>query len=118
MGKAAGNGKFFELIAVAVAGGATVKAAAESCGCSETQAYRVTGTPDFRLRVSVLRAAALDAAVGEITSATVLAVRRLVSLLDDPHAGVQASKAILAHVAPLSELGEIRRRLDDLESRK
>ena len=49
------NGKFLELLAVAVACGATVKAAAESCGCSERHAYRISSDPAFRQRVSDLR---------------------------------------------------------------
>ncbi len=117
MGKPAGKCRHFELLAAAVAAGSSVRDAAETVGISERAAYGASGSPDFRLRVSQLRAAAIDAAIGEITSATVLAVRRLVALLDDPHAGVQAAKAILSHVAPLSELGELRRRLDDLEAR-
>ena len=109
------SGRFFELLAMHVASGKTIRAAADLCGCSERQGYRISATPEFRQRVSEIRSAAIDASVGEITSATTLAVRTLVALLDDPHSALGAAKAILSNVAPLSELGELRQRLDKLE---
>ena len=111
----ADSGKFLELLAAAVASGSTVKAAAESCSCSERQGYRLSSTPEFHRRVAEIRSSALDASVGEITSAVTQAVRTLVALLADKHSGLGAAKAILANVAPLSELGELRQRLDKLE---
>ena len=112
----AGNGRFSELLAISVAAGKSVKAGAAELNCSERHAYRLAATADFRTMVSEIRTAAISAACGELTSAAVLAVRKLVALLDDPQFGLQAAKAILASVAPLSELGELRSRLDALEA--
>ncbi len=43
------------------------------------------------------------------------AVRKLVELLDEPQSALGAAKAILVHVAPLTDLGELRQRIDVLE---
>ena len=113
----ANDGKFFELLAAQRAAGKTIKDGAAAIGCSERQAYRIASSHDFKIRVSELRTAAIDSAVGEISAATVQAVRKLVELLDDPQFAVQAAKAILVHVAPLTDLGEIRKRVSTLEQR-
>ena len=111
----ADSGRFLELLAVQVACGKSIRDAAEEIGCSERQAYRLSSTPEFNRRVAEIRTAALDAATGLISDATSLAVRKLVALLDDPHVALGAAKAILSNVGPLSELGELRKRLDALE---
>ena len=114
----ADSGKFFELLAVAVAIGRTVRAAAESCGCSERQAYRISATPEFKHRVSEIRSEMTNAAVGLISTAASEAVTTIRELLDstnEPPVRLNAAKAILANLAQLSELGELRQRLDRLE---
>ena len=118
MKKNAESGRHFEILAAAVAAGSTTRAAAASCGCSERVAYRLAGMPEFQRRVSALRSAMVDSSVGRISGATSKAVDKLVALLDDPHSALGAAKAILANVAPLSELGELRGRLDALESER
>ncbi len=113
------NGKFLELLAVAVAGGATVKAAAESCGCSERHAYRISAQPEFRQRVSEIRAEMTSAAVGELSSAAseaVATLRELLTSANEPSVRLNAAKAILNALGPLSELSELRARLEALES--
>ena len=112
----ADNGEKWQALAVLVAGGMTVKNAAAELGISERTSYRHSSLPEFRQAVGQLRSAALDASVGAITSASTRAVNKLVELLDDPQFGLQAAKALLANVSPLSELGELRSRLDALES--
>lgn len=108
----------FEDLAAEVAGGLTIRAAAAVLGIPERTAYRWSGESEFRQRVARLRSAALDATVGKITEATSQAVDRLVDLLNDPQFGLQAAKAILTHVAPLSDLGELRQRVDALEAER
>jgi HEAT repeat protein len=113
------NGKFLELLAVAVACGATVKAAAESCGCSERHAYRISSDPAFRQRVSDLRSEMTSAAVGELSAAAseaVATLRELLSGENEPSVRMNAAKAILNALGPLSELTELRQRLEQLES--
>ena len=111
----ADSGRFLELLAVQVACGKSIRDAAEEIGCSERQAYRLSSTPEFNRRVAEIRTAAIDAATGMISDATSKAVSKLVELLGDPHSALGAAKAILSNVTPLSELGELRQRLDKLE---
>jgi hypothetical protein len=115
----ADSGRFTELLAVAVAAGQTIRAAAESCGCSERQGYRISATAEFKRRVSEIRTAALDAATGEITSAVTVAVatiKELLSSTNEPSVRLNAAKAILNALGPLSELGELRQRIAELEA--
>ena len=70
----ADSGRFNELLAVAVAGGSTIRAAAESCGCSERQGYRIAATPEFKSRVSEIRSEMTSQAVGELSAAASEAV--------------------------------------------
>ena len=112
------NGKFMELLAVAVAGGQTVKAAAESCSCSERQGYRISATPEFKSRVSAIRAEMTSQAVGELSAAAseaVATIRELLASTNEPSVRLNAAKAILNALGPLSELGELRSRLEALE---
>lgn len=111
------NGKF-EALALSVATGSSVKAAAESAGCSARQGYRYSAKPEFRARVSELRAEITSNAVGTLTTGASEAAATLRELLDasqEPSTRLQAAKAILATVGPLSELGELRQRLDAIE---
>jgi HEAT repeat protein len=112
------NGKFFELLATAVAGGSTVRAAAESCSCSERQGYRISATHEFKSRVSEIRSEMTNAAVGELSAAASEAVATIRELLDSTNESsvrLNAAKAILNTLGPLSELAELRERLDALE---
>ena len=114
----ADNGKFMELLAVAVAGGQTVKAAAESCSCSERQGYRISATPEFKSRVSAIRAEMTSQAVGELSAAAseaVTTIRELLASTNEPSVRLNAAKAILNALGPMSELGELRERLATLE---
>ena len=112
------NGKFMELLAVAVAGGQTVKAAAESCSCSERQGYRISATPEFKSRVSAIRAEMTSQAVGSLSAAAseaVATIRELLASTNEPSVRLNAAKAILNALGPMSELGELRERLATLE---
>jgi hypothetical protein len=115
LGNLADSGEKWHPLAVLVASGMTIKDAAGELDIPERSAYRYSSLPEFRQFVGQLRSAALDASVGAITSASTRAVNKLVELLADQQHGLGAAKAILAHVAPLSELGELRSRLDALE---
>ena len=117
----ADNGKFMELLAVAVAGGQTVKAAAESCSCSERQGYRISATPEFKSRVSAIRAEMTSQAVGELSAAAseaVTTIRELLASTNEPSVRLNAAKAILNALGPMSELGELRERLAALEAER
>ena len=110
--------KFSELLAVQIASGSKVNAAAKAVGCSETHAYRLNRQPEFRRRVAEIRSEATAAAVGKLSEAATKAVETLVGLMENAGSDVtkcNAAKAILAAVVPLSETLELRERLDALE---
>lgn len=112
--------KYFEPIAVLVAGGNSIKAASETAGCSLQTAYNLSATPEFRQRVSEIRTQMTTEAVGKLTLAATQAVDTLMELLTSEHEAtirLNASKAILTHLGPLSEHGELRQRISDIESR-
>jgi hypothetical protein len=115
----ADSGRFTELLAMHVASGSTIRAAAESCGCSERHAYRISADPAFRQRVSDLRSEMTNAALGELSAAASQAVATLRELLsgeNEPSVRMNAAKAILNALGPLSELSEVLQRLELLES--
>lgn len=103
-------------LAMLVAAGRTIKAGAEELSISERQAYRYSSLPEFRKAVSQYRSAALDSAVGALNELTGKAVEKLESLLNTDDA-LGAAKTILASVTRLSELGELRQRIEALESK-
>jgi len=111
--------KFFEPLAVSVAGGSSIKAGAVNVGCSLQSAYNISATAEFRQRVSEIRTELTTEAVGKLTSACTAAVDTLRELLgpeNEPNIRLNASKAILASVGPMSESGELRARIDAIES--
>ena len=110
---------FLEPLALRVAAGATIRAAAADAGCSEATAYRIAATEAFRHRAAELRYRITDAAVGRLSAAAVGAVDKLVGLLDSDDEGTQlaAAKSILMMLPRVAEHVELRHRLDALENR-
>ena len=111
--------KYFESLAMAVASGSTIRAASGSASCSESQAYRICATTEFRLRVAKIRSEITSQAVGIITEGATKASATLVELLsqaNEPSVRLNAAKAILLQLGPLSELGELRARIDRIEA--
>lgn len=115
----ADSGEKWHPMAWLVANGKTIKDASEELGIPERTAYRYSGLPEFKRRVSDIRTEILDAATGRITSAATVAVATVLELLgstNEPSVRLNASKAIINAVRPLSELGELRQRIAALES--
>ena len=113
--------KFYEPLAVQVAGGQSIKASAEVVGCNVQTAYNISATAEFRQRVNELRSEVSAATVGILTSAASTAATTLLELLgssNESSVRLQASKAILAALGPMAELAELRSRLDALERAK
>lgn len=111
------NGKH-ERLAAEIAGGSSVREAAATIGMAERTAYRATESADFRRRVAEIRTKITDRAIGLLSDAATEAVQTLASLLQEenkPADRIAAAKAILSAVKPLSELGELRDRLDAIE---
>lgn len=110
--------KFFELLAVEVAGGLTIKAAANVVHCSINTAYHVSSDPAFNQRVSAIRSEITSNTVGILTQSATRAAQTLLELLgkeNEPSVRMNAAKAILGQLGPLTELGELRERIDRLE---
>ena len=113
--------KFFEPLCASVASGHSIKESASLCGCSIQTAYNLSAQNEFRSRVSAIRSEITAEAVGVITHAATLAARTLVELLgpaNEPSVRMNAAKAILLQLKPLTELGELRARIDKIEGTK
>lgn len=112
--------KFWDLLTIAVAGGDTVRAAAANVGCAPSTAYRICSGDDFKRRVGELRTECTDSAVGRLSRLATTAVGVLESIMQDANqpaaARVTAAKTSLQMLGPLSELLELRARLDALEA--
>lgn len=110
--------KFLEPLAVAVAGGQSIKSGAETVGCSIQTAYNLSASAEFRQKVASIRTEIASSAVGLLTDGATKAASTLVELLDEskePNVRLNASKAILGALAGITELGELRARIDALE---
>ena len=111
--------KFLEPIAVLVAGGSSIKTAAETVGCSLQTAYNLSATPEFKNQVAAIRNDAVAAAVGVLSQAASKAAQTLVDLLSSEHEAkdrLAAARLILANLGPIQELGELRERITKIES--
>lgn len=118
-GKFSPNGKYFELLTTAVAGGHSIRSAAAQYGCSESHAYHSSRTELFKTRVAEIRTEATNQAVGKLSAAATDAVNTLIELLgtdNEPSVRMHAAKAILANLGPIAELAELRARLDAIEA--
>ena len=111
--------KFLPPLAMAVASGNSIKAACEIVGCSIQTGYNLSCTAEFKAKVSAIRSEITSQAVGIITEGATKAAATLVELLgpaNEPSVRLNASKAILLQLGPLSELGELRSRIDRIEA--
>lgn len=109
-----------ELLAAKVAGGQSVKAAAAEIGWKLSQAYAASGDAEFKAMVHRLRSEAIQSAVGLLNEGACKAVATLIELLaaeNEPQVRLNASKAILGALGGITELGELRQRIDAIESR-
>lgn len=111
--------KFFDALAVSVAAGRSIKESALVVGCAIQTAYNISATPEFRLQVAIIRSDITSQAVGRLADTAALAVDTLRELLgaeNEPGVRLNASKAILAALPTMTEFGELRARIDSLES--
>ena len=111
--------RFFEPLAVAVASGHSIKAAADVAGCAVQTAYNLSSSPEFRRRVTEIRSEICARAVGRLADSAALAADTLAELCgasNPPAVRATAAKSILAALPGLSEYSELRQRIDSLES--
>jgi hypothetical protein len=111
------NGKR-ERVALLLAEGKAIKAAAAEAGIGERTAYTWLADPRFQNHISDLRGRMVDTALGRLTDAATKAVDTLVGLLDDGRDTVRlrAAFGILDSMARLREHVEFERRIAALEA--
>ena len=112
------NSRFLPILAASVAAGKSIRDAAQAAGCSESNAYTISRTPEFKTQVATIRDEATAAAVGVLSQAASQAALTLVSLLgeqNDPKDRLAAARLILANLGPISEIGELRERISKIE---
>jgi hypothetical protein len=115
----ANSGKF-ESLALLLASGTSVKAAAVQLGIGARTAYRIASSVKMKTRVASIRTEVASSTVGVLTLAASEAASTLRELLDasnPPMVRLNSAKAILAALQPISELGELRKRIDALEAK-
>jgi hypothetical protein len=113
-----GRRKREDTLATALAGGSTLRAAAELAGVSERTATRRWADPAFRSRVSELRGAAVERATGRLADGMAEAAEVLRKLLDAESESVRlaACRATLELGVKLREVVEVEARIAALEA--
>ena len=110
----------FEAMALALASGSSIKAASQSVGVSVRQGYRIASSHKMRSRVGELRSQITNEAVGRLTQGATKAADTLVELLgeaNEPSTRLNAAKSILNALQPITQLNELRERLDAIEAK-
>ena len=113
--------RFLEILAASVAAGSSIRDAAKMAGCSESNAYALSGSDEFRNEVARIRDAALTQAVGKLSDAAVKAATTLVELLGPENEAkdrLTAARLILSNLGPVTDLGELRDRIARIESQQ
>jgi len=116
----AASGKF-ESLALLLASGTSIKSAAVQLGIGARTAYRIAASDKMKTRVASIRTEVASSTVGTLTLAASEAASTLRSLLDEsnpPAVRLNAAKAVLASLSAISELGELRARIDALEKKQ
>ena len=116
----ASSGKF-ESLALLLASGTSIKSAAVQLGIGARTAYRIASSDKMKTRVASIRTEVASSTVGTLTLAASEAASTLRELLDasnPPAVRLNSAKSILASLASISELGELRARIDALESKQ
>jgi hypothetical protein len=107
-----------EVLALEIARGATIKAAAEKAGVSERTANRRQATPEFRKLVRALRSKMIDRATGMLGAFLPAAVAGMVKLTESPNEGIRlgALRSLIDYARGFHEAGDIEARLAALEA--
>jgi hypothetical protein len=107
-----------ERVALLIAAGRSIKAAAAEAGCGERTAHEWLDNPRYRSFIAELRHRMLDEAVGSLAEATNRAASTLRDLLDDENRNVRlrAALGIIDAVVRLRDHVEIERRISALEA--
>ncbi len=109
--------KYLQVLAASVASGLSVRDASEIAGCTESTAYSVSCSDEFRDEVRRLKTEAVERAVSILSHNATRASESLVKLLDsqDEKVVLSAASKLLDRVGPMQELHELRSRIDAIE---
>jgi hypothetical protein len=109
--------KYLQVLAASVASGQSVRDASEIAGCTESTAYSLSCTDEFRDEVRRLKTEAVERAVSILSHNATKASQALVKLLDssDEKIILSAASKLLDRVGPMQELHELRARIDAIE---
>ena len=109
--------KYLQVLAASVASGQSVREASKTAGCTESTAYSLSCSNEFKSEVSRLKTEAVERAVARLTDSATKAADTLVRLLDsqDEKVALAAATKLLTMLHPLQELGELRSRIDSIE---
>jgi hypothetical protein len=112
------NDRVDELLALHLASGLSVKAAAKKAGTSESTAHRRLECPEFKAKVDGLRSQLVTVALVKLEGAMSEAADTLRSLLTnkDPHVKIRASSEILKNALRVKEVAEFTERLKRIET--
>ena len=113
------NSRFLPVLAASVAAGSSIRDAAKAAGCSESNAYTISRSQEFKSQVATIRNDAIATAVGVLSNAASKAAQTLVDMLSEEHEAkdrLAAARLILANLGPIAELGELRERITQIES--
>ena len=109
-----------EVLALALAEGASYRTAAEQAGLSHRTACRRMQDPEFRGRVRKIRDRMTQEAIGKLTSGASKAAGRLLDLSESAQSemvSLLASRTVLDEMTKLSEYSELAARVERLEER-
>lgn len=117
----ANSERFLQTLAMHVAAGKTVRDSAVLIECSESTAYRLASSDEFKAEVTRLKTEAVSQAVAVLSSSAVKAAETLVTMLGEgfePKDRLAAARLILANLQPIAEHGELRARIDRIEQQQ
>lgn len=105
-------------LAVALAAGGTVTAAAAAAGVNRRTAHRKLRSPEFRRLVADLRGELVGRALGRLADNMTRAADTLAGLLDDPdpRLRLRTARAVLTLGARLRDSVDLTDRVRDLEA--
>jgi hypothetical protein len=108
-----------DVLALALARGATRQEAGRIAGVSERTVYVRLSDQDFRLRVAGFRRAMIDGAIGKLATLADKAADVLGHLLDEeiPLIRLRAAASVLEQLTRIREHVELSERLEELERR-
>jgi hypothetical protein len=110
-----------ERLALLLASGWSIKAAATEAGTGERTAHTWLSNSAFRAYVSELRGRIVFEATGQLTGLMTSAVRKLESVMNDPAAPayvqLQAASKIMDSLIRMREHIELLERIEELERR-